>query len=70
MFICGVLGAPVLFVKKQDGGLSIWIEYWQLNKVTIQQVLVVKAVSKIEAVNVTTPTVMTYTNLNPMVGDY
>ena len=29
-------GAPVLFVKKKDGGLRLCIEYMQLNKVKIK----------------------------------
>ncbi|WMV58850.1 hypothetical protein MTR67_052235 [Solanum verrucosum] len=29
-------GAPVLFVKKKDGSLHMWIDYRQLNKVTIK----------------------------------
>ena len=30
-------GAPVLFVRKKDGSLRIFIEYRQLNKVTIKK---------------------------------
>ena len=26
------LDAPMLFVKKKDGSLRMWIDYWQLNK--------------------------------------
>ena len=29
-------GAPVLFVKKKDESLRVWIDYHQLNKVTIK----------------------------------
>ena len=28
-------GAPVLFVKKKDDTLRMCIDYWQINKVTI-----------------------------------
>ena len=31
-----LLGAPVLFVKKKHGSLSMCIDYHQLNKVTIK----------------------------------
>lgn len=29
-------GAPVLFVKKKDGTVKIWIDYRHLNNVTIK----------------------------------
>ena len=29
-------GAPVIFVKKKDYSLRLWIDYRQLNKVTIK----------------------------------
>jgi hypothetical protein len=29
-------GAPVLFVKKKDESMRMYIDYWELNKVTIK----------------------------------
>ena len=29
-------GAPVLFVKKKDGTLWMYIDYWQINKMTVK----------------------------------
>ena len=32
----GPYGAPMLFQKKKDGSLSLCIDYWSLNKLTIK----------------------------------
>jgi hypothetical protein len=29
-------GAPILFVKKKDGSLHMWINYYELNHFTIK----------------------------------
>jgi len=29
-------GAPILFQKKHDGSLRLWIDYRELNKITIK----------------------------------
>ena len=30
------IGAPILFTKKKDGGLWLYINYYRLNKITIK----------------------------------
>lgn len=30
------LGAPILFVKKKNGSMRLFIDYWELNKITIK----------------------------------